>query len=382
LFESISNKIKQLEKKVENGLDSTSDPSIFSFQGFLLVCSWFYGLVVKFRLVLYKNKILKSEKLPCLVISVGNMVVGGAGKTPMAVYLAEQLKKMGKKPVVISRGYKGKYYGAAMIVSDGNKIFCNAQVCGDEPFMMAKKKSFPVVVGKNRVIAGKLAIDKLGCDTIILDDGFQHLKLERDLNLLLLDWEHPLGNKRFLPSGRLRETAKMAIPRADAILFTRSHQSCEILEKPIQMITDATPKADVCFFSHHVPFIVQTILVNRSKDKRFTDLASLKNKKALLFSGIAKNQAFYQTAEKMGVNIVSHLEFKDHYRYKGADIEKINKRAMIKEVDLILTTEKDWAKLGSMDSEFEWQTDLVILGINIDFQPPEMFLNFLKKSLK
>ncbi|MFH2061250.1 MAG: tetraacyldisaccharide 4'-kinase [Pseudomonadota bacterium] len=370
-------RLKQFEKRIEQGLDTKKPALVFSFEWFLLGFSHLYGLGVRIRLYLYKIKIFKSERLPCFVISVGNMVVGGAGKTPMAIYLAQTLIKLGKKPVVVSRGYKGEYKDSCLIVSDGKTLFCTAKTCGDEPFMMAKRKLFPVVVGKNRVEAGRLAIKNFDCDVIVLDDGFGHLKLERNLDLLLMDWENPLGNNRFLPAGRLRETADMAIPRADAIILTRCPQKQEISEPAI----DDVDAAGSClrFVTSHSPFILKKIKDNIEEKILSEEITKLKGQKAFLFSGIARNKSFYKTIKEAGINILGHLEFKDHYRYKDSDIKQINLMAKQKGADLILTTEKDWAKL---DSSRDWQTDMYIIGINISFHDPDGFQMFLKQRLQ
>ncbi|MFH2092447.1 MAG: tetraacyldisaccharide 4'-kinase [Pseudomonadota bacterium] len=367
--------LKQIKKKIEQRLDQKNSPVIFSFGWVLLGISYLYGFGVWLRLFLYKIHILKSKRLPCFVVSVGNMVAGGAGKTPMAIYLAQLLTRMGRKPVVISRGYKGEYKDACLVVSDGRTLFCTAGECGDEPYMMAQRKAFPVVVGKNRVTAGRLAIKTFDCDVIILDDGFQHLKLERDLDLLLMDWENPLGNNRFLPAGRLRESADMAIPRANALVFTRAPQT----QKSAQ--PDSLPdKARSCvsFVTCHLPFILKQISDNHEKALSSKELASLKGKKAFLFSGLARNNVFYQTIQEAGINILGHLEFEDHYQYKESDINQINRLATQKDADLILTTEKDWAKL---DSNMNWQMDVWVIGIQICFSDPAGFESFLTQRL-
>jgi len=372
LFEKYLNK---LEERLTHISGSNFKPRVFSFEWFLIAISYGYGLCVWFRLWLYKKKILKQKILPCFVISIGNIVVGGAGKTPMAIYVAGLLKKMGKRPVVVSRGYRGKYKDHSVIVSNGDQIFLKAEESGDEPYMMAKRRAFPVVVGKDRFTAGIKAIDAFKPDVIVLDDGFQHLKLKRDLDFLLLDYSNPLGNKRFLPAGRLRETPQASAQRADALIFTRSpdkDENTERLEEVLLHYPDCP-----WFKTFHRPFVFKQI--NAGSKESMVDVSGLKGKKAVLFSGIANNRSFYFSMKELGVNVLEHLEFKDHYRYKESDIVLINNAVQKVCADVILTTEKDWAKL---DRNIKWVLDLIVIGIQIEFEDPQRFESLLNSKLK
>ena len=374
MFEKYLNK---LEEKVTHISGRNFRPDVFSFEWFLVGISYLYGLGVRFRIWLYKKGILKQKTLPCFVLSIGNIVVGGAGKTPMAIYVAQILKKMGKQAVVVSRGYKGNYKNDAVIVSDGNRIFLDAEASGDEPYMMARRRSFPVVVGKNRFKAGMKAINAFNPDVIVLDDGFQHLKLKRDLDLLLLDYSNPLGNKRFLPAGRLRESPQTSAQRADALIFTRSPDKDETAES-IKEVLRHYPGCP-WFKTFHAPFIFKQIIHNEDSKECYTDVSDLKGKKAVLFSAIAKNTSFLQVMKESGVNVLDHLEFKDHYRYKEPDILLINRAAKKVCADVILTTEKDWAKLNQ---DIEWGLDLIVIGIQIEFEDSQRFESFLNSRLK
>jgi len=374
LFEKYLHK---LEERIINISDSNATPHIFSFEWFLLGISNGYGYGIRAWLWLYKKGIFKKKILPCFVVSVGNIAVGGAGKTPMAIYIAGLLKEMGKQVVVVSRGYKGRYKDTSVIVSDGDHIFLGSEDSGDEPYMMAKRKSFPVVVGKDRFKAGIKAIDAFNPDVIILDDGFQHLKLKRDLDLLLLDYIDPLGNNRFLPAGHLRETPQTSSQRADVLIFTRSpdnDENSEAVKDVLQYYPDCP-----WFKTFHVPSILKQIVNKENSKGSYRDVDSLKGKKAVLFSAIAKNRSFYHAMKELGIIVLDHLEFKDHYRYKESDIAMINKAVQKVCADIILTTEKDWAKL---DANKKWETDLVVMGIHIQFQESERFQSFLKLKLK
>lgn len=380
-----------LELRIEKALDQTGKPSWFSFEGFLLFVSGIYIRVIRLRLWMFEKKILTQKTLPCFVISIGNITVGGTGKTPMTLYLAQTLVRMGKKPVVVSRGYKGNYQAETLVVSDGDHIFADFKTAGDEPYMMAQKKICPVVVGKSRFKAGQKAIENFNPDVIILDDGFQHLGLKRDLDFVLFDDSNPLGNTRYLPSGRLREPVQTAAKRAHALIFTRcpleilSLQSSAEDAMPPTVIANnrlqpfgahfhALPEFKTC----HVPFVCEQILLDKNIANPGIDMEYLKGKKALLVSGLASNPSFYQTLDRYGVIIVDHLEFKDHYRYKRADFKKINTLARQQEADIILTTQKDRVKFAD---DIKWEKELAVIGIQIQFQTPERFLSFLNQKI-
>jgi len=379
---------ENLEKKITRISAQDYEPALFSFEWLLVLISWVYKAGAGLRLQMYQTGLLKSRQLPCFVISIGNIMAGGAGKTPMAIYLAKLLKKMGKNPVVISRGYKGTFGTGAKIVGDGKTVFLSADTAGDEPYMMAKKKMFPVVVGKDRYTAGKLAIKELNPDVIILDDGFQHLKLKRDINILLFDHDRPLGNERMLPAGRLRETPAMSKSPVHAIISTRSPEKTDADQKMDnrQTLELLERYSDIpCFKSFHTPFLFKLILSDEKSSeypKKTRDLKNfdiLKGRKAILFSGIANNKAFAADVRKLGCNIVDHLEFKDHFIYKNSDIRMIQKKTSSLNADMVVTTEKDWVKI---EHDIEWNVDVAVIGINIKFQNPTQFESFLKTQLK
>ncbi|MCP4024141.1 MAG: tetraacyldisaccharide 4'-kinase [Desulfobacteraceae bacterium] len=372
---------KKLLKKMEDKIIRVSgreySPRAFSFEQCLVIFSKLFQILAGLRLGLYAKGILRSKQLPCFVISVGNIVAGGSGKTPMVMYLAKQLQKMGRKVVIVSRGYKAKTSKGAVVVTDGKTIFLSEKNCGDEPYMMAKHCNIPIVVGKDRFLAGSLAVKEFSPDIILLDDGFQHVKLKRNLDLLLFDYAAPLGNHRMLPAGRLRETPEMAAKRADVVILTRCPQKEE--QTPfggaqLKSHLDTQP----FFKTFHKPYLHAYI---RDNNHLFlTDpflLEPVKNKNALLFSGIANNRSFYDGMDKLGVNILDHLEFSDHYRYKKADILGIRETAFQKGADLILTTQKDFARL---DENIEWEMDLAVIGIQLELEKEDQFISFLKST--
>ncbi len=403
--------IFRLEKKIIQISDQDYDPCFFSFKGLLVGVSRLYRVLAGLRLRLYRSGWFRSRRLPCFVISIGNITAGGAGKTPMAVYLAELLAGMGRRPVVISRGYKGSLNSGAGLVGDGDQVFMDAGKAGDEPFMMALRKRFSVVVGKDRYRAGLLAMEQLNPDVVILDDGFQHVRLKRDLDILLLDHDRPLGNHRILPAGRLRETPATAKHRAHALVFTR----CPVPAKaqpdntgPDKTQPDKFERANsgsgdtgdrmgqvirefdnpLSFKTRHIPFLLHEVSGKkvsgpahaRSGQNRSIppDPATLKGRSGILFSGLANNKSFRDAAEELGVKVMDYIEFKDHYRYKRADLVMIRQRAREIGADLILTTEKDWVKLGP---DIEWNPDLAVIGIRIAFEDPDGFEDFIRSKM-
>lgn len=353
---------------------------LFSFDQVLAGCASVYKAGVELRYALYRRGFFKTRHLNCPVIAIGNLAVGGSGKTPMAVWLAKMLVEKRLRPVVISRGYRGTFEGEAAVVSDGRDVFLDAETCGDEPYMMAMEKAFPVVVGKDRYKAGLMALEAFAPDVIILDDGFQHLKLGRDLNLVLLDYRQPLGNGRMLPAGRLRETLCMAKDRIDAVVFTRCPPDAFQLDAFQESgrrsfagdIIEVLPSVPV-FCCMHEPFVAQLLPAGGNNTDDFQS-RRLKGKTAVLFSGLARNASFAQSVQDLGVNIADHLEFCDHYRYKEPDFNRISARAKALNVDLILTTQKDWVKVNPVCFR---DVTVAVIGIRLRFSDPGCLEKFV-----
>ena len=200
------------------------------------VLSFFYLCIINFRNWLYDHKILKETILPCPVISVGNITVGGTGKTPCVIMLAQMLQENGFKPAILSRGYGGKSINPVNIVSDGHKILLDSEIAGDEPFLIAHVlKGIPVITGAKRIVAGKTAIDQFGVNVLICDDAMQHRQIFRDINLVLLDSHNLQGNNHILPRGRLREPIT-ELRRASAIVLTRTNEAQQTNDKIEKLI--------------------------------------------------------------------------------------------------------------------------------------------------
>ena len=293
-----------------------------------------YGAGVRLRLSLYRTGIFKTHTLPCTVISVGNITAGGAGKTPMTIHIAGLLKKMGRSVVVLSRGYKRSSKGVK-IVSDGAKLLLGPMEAGDEPYLMARRlEGVPVVVGEDRVKAGEYAIRKFTPDCILLDDGFQHIRLFRDLNILLVDSKTAFGNDRLLPAGLLREPMG-GVGRADLIMI-KGVKDHKLKPSDEERLKDFN--LDTLGFHYRVTG------ASALKKKKRLGPDELGGLKVFALAGVANPGAFLETLKELGASVTGKLLYRDHHAYSKADFDSIIKAAE-GQAELIVTTEKDGVKL-------------------------------------
>lgn len=293
-----------------------------------------YGGAVRTRSFFYSLQLLKTTTLPCPVISVGNITVGGTGKTPLVMALAKRLTAKGIPVAILSRGYK-RTKTSEPVASDGKTIFLSPKESGDEPFLMAKAcQGVPVLVGKDRFINGQLALQRFGVRGLLLDDGYQYLPLHRDINILLVDSTIGFGDHHLLPRGILREPLSH-LHRANLFLINKAAEPAtfQSLEKEIQEIC---PGVRV-FHSDYVP----VSLVGPQEEQE--ELGSLKEKRVLAFSGVANPNSFSSMLRKCGMKIVGETIFPDHHLYTAKDLRYIEEKA--KGADGIVTTEKDMVKL-------------------------------------
>jgi tetraacyldisaccharide 4'-kinase len=378
-------RMPRFKKKIESVMSSRINPPVLSLASLLYGISILYGAGQKLREAGYRHKIFPSQKLPCKVVSVGNITVGGTGKTPMTIYVAEELKRIGYKVAIVSRGYKGGAEKNGGIVSDGRTLYMDAELAGDEPYMIAcRLKGVPVVVGKNRFAAGMLAVSKYQPDVIVLDDAFQHLKLQRDVDLVLLDHMHPLGNFHLLPRGVLREPVSSLV-RSAACILTRFRAGAD--GAPMSSVAEVqvlVPGIPV-FTSSHVPY---GYMVHRGEHNSFgavsdvfstNALEQIKHRKVFCFSGIARNDDFQHTVKNLGFKVTGLLEFSDHHPYTEKDLATILGCAENTGADRLITTEKDHARIafkGALPME------LIVVGVKVSFEDSEQnFISFIKKML-
>jgi tetraacyldisaccharide 4'-kinase len=295
----------------------------------LTLCSYPYTGALRLRAAAYRSGLFKSYRLTKPVISVGNLSVGGTGKTPMVAHLARWLMGRGKRVAVLSRGYGGSQEGNARIVADWNSIRLSPLEAGDEPYLLASSlPGLAVVIGTDRYRAGLMAQENLDPDIFILDDGFQHLRLQRDLNLLLLDCQKPFGNGRTLPAGILRE-ALSAVERADLVIYTRCKEKThrDLTNKPWCAATHQLTGAFILGSGETLP------------------LPELENLRPIAFAGIAEPSFFFDSLKKAGVCPVATLPFPDHCKYGVMEIDALCRLKESSRSDCMITTEKDAVKL-------------------------------------
>ena len=282
----------------------------FSTAGLLLAASRLFEHLVRARVDWYNKGRLKTHRLPCTVISIGNITSGGTGKTPMTMYVAQLVRRLGYKTVILSRGYKGAAEKTGGIVSNGNRLLMTPETAGDEPFMMAQfLEDIPVLVGRDRVASGRRAVTCFSPDIILMDDGFQHRRLHRDIDIVLLDATRPLGNTYLLPRGTLREPPD-ALNRADALVFSRYHSDNPSPESMLPETLWGKP----IFRSRHIPYLVKRVDPHApaktvpSEMSCGSELSGLKGEHVFAFSAIADNSDFHRMVTDLGCRITGTAE--------------------------------------------------------------------------
>ena len=374
-----------IKKKIESVMKSEGEISVSPLASLLYVISALYGTAQKLRASGYRQNIFRSQKLPCKVISVGNIAVGGTGKTPMTIYVADKLQQIGVRVAVISRGYKGGAERDGGVVSDGSHLLMDSEQAGDEPFLIASRlENIPVLVGKNRFEAGLLAVDKFQPDVIVLDDAFQHLKLKRDIDIILLDHTRPFGNSHLLPRGILREPLT-AMTRATACILTRCRDDAdESARFSIATLKSILPQTPV-FKSSYIPYCYTVKdgacppLQTGSNFFAPHDSGDNKTRKVFGFSGIARNDDFQRTVKTLGFNVTGFLEFSDHHRYSEPDLKTILRTARQTGARELITSEKDYVRLTGKGG---CPMDLVVVGVRVAFKDDgQDFMAFIKDRL-
>ena len=317
-------------------------------------------MIIRLRNIYYEKKLITIKRLPCKVISVGNITMGGTGKTPTVIYLSNLLKKKGYKIAIVSRGYKRTTNGA-VLVSDGIKVFKQWEEVGDEPYMMAKKlKGVPIVVDKNRYRGGMLLVKEFNPDIILMDDGFQHRKLHRDFDIILVNGKDDYSKHALLPYGFFREPWS-SILRADVIMATK--------QKPSLYLREKIKKTSLPFFDTNNKYSCNLI-----KPTQSNKLLRLKKKRVFLCCGIADPISFKKAIIKMQSIICGLKFFPDHFNYTKNDIWEIETQAKMNDADFIVTTEKDWVKIKKYDPEF----DLAVISFSIEVKEEEKFIQLLQ----
>jgi tetraacyldisaccharide 4'-kinase len=317
--------------------------------------SFLYGLAITLRLLAYKRGLLKSKSLPAFVVSIGNLTAGGTGKTPFVAMIAKWAVTNGFRTAILSRGYKGKKSGEALVVSDGHTILATVDEAGDEPILLAKKfPSIPVLVSKNRYRIGALALRLFNSDLLLLDDGYQHLSLHRDLNILLLDSKRRFGNRSLLPLGPLREPLEQ-MARADLIVISRCTKMHPGDELAVFLRKHFPGK--LIFQSSHLPDQVIFPFIGKAYPP-----AILSGKNVVAFAGLANPDDFLEMVVGLGAHVTHFSAFSDHHTFNKEEIDEFLSWNAKPDVDFLLTTEKDLVRINGMIDD---KLNLAVLTIKI-----------------
>ena len=332
-----------------------------------------YAIIVYIRNLFFDKSVFKSEKVNAKVISIGNINVGGSGKTPLVIYVTNILKSAGYKVGVLSRGYGRKSHGYKL-VSKGDEILTTVQECGDEIYHTVLECKVPAAVSENRVNGARKLIEETGIDAIVLDDAFQHRWITRDIDLVIIDQSF-INTKSFfthnlLPSGDLREGFD-SLKRSDAIILNRKFLDKEEIVTEMQSylegkkIFTAYYKA-ICFVD-----AIRKIEYN---------LDDFKGQDSLVVSGIANPKSFLSILNKVHVNTQNKLIFRDHKNYTAKEVQLIRKQFYTTNSHSIVTTEKDAVKLSRFKREFD-DTEIFYLKINLCMDDEESFKQYLINKL-
>lgn len=302
-----------------------------------------YGIIIATRNFLYTRHIYKTRDIPCRVVSIGNLTVGGTGKTPVVIMTARFLLNRGYTVAVVSRGYRrqGK---EPFIVSDGVSLAASPIEAGDEPHIIASAlPGVPVVVGADRYKAAQLAYDRFRPNVLLLDDAFQHRRLYRDVDIVTLDAHSPYGNERLLPRGILRESP-YSISRAKAVIVTRYHEGLrrEKIERMIRFYNRTVP----VFLSRHIPSGLRPAGHDAGEDtmdvsQRFTKPQELSGIRIAALSNIACPDSFRQMLDSLGADVVFHRIMEDHHRYIEQELDGVQKESVDAGAEILVMTAKD-----------------------------------------
>lgn len=358
----------RLSSTIKNIMEGEEGHPVLSI--ILLILSWFYWLGHWLRLMLYKTGILKTKTLPVPVISVGNITVGGTGKTPAVIMIANLMTEMGVKVAVLSRGYKGMAGENINLVSDGDKILMKPLQSGDEPYMIASRlKGIPVITGADRYMTGMYALEMFGIDAILIDDGYQHVRLNRKLNILLIDYNSPFGNGYLLPRGRLRESPSN-INRSDVIILTKVNHESEISDIRLKSGRDIP----IC----RSRYVSEGFFDMNSG--RIITLSEARGKKGFAFCGIASPESFRNSLKEAGIEIMGFSAFDDHYQFRSEDMNSLIARARETGSEILITTEKDSVRLLEL-GDISFPVWFLKIGMDV-FEGREILIAKIYETVK
>ena len=301
-----------------------------------------YGVVARLRALLYDWGWFDQRRLPVPVLSVGNLTMGGTGKTPAVILLVDWLLTQGKRVAILSRGYRRTSMAQYLLVSDGERLLVGPNEAGDEPFMMAQRCPKAIVaVGADRYELGDWVLSRFPIDCLVLDDGFQHLGLYRDVNLLLVDATDAEGLAAMTPAGRLREPLRAAA-RATAIVITRADVPAQVTEVCRRL------KATLGFMPDPIQAVFRPESLVSVMTGASQPLSWSKGTTALLCSGVGHAGSVRSLVERIGIKVLDEVVHPDHHAYTSEDVGRLKARAAELRAELVVTTEKDACKLAAL----------------------------------
>jgi tetraacyldisaccharide 4'-kinase len=332
-----------------------------------------YAFVMAMRNLMFDLKIFREKRVDALIISVGNLTVGGSGKTPMVIYLIGLLKDLGLKTGVLSRGYGRKSRGYKL-VSDGKKIFTTVDQSGDEIFQTVSECNVPGAVCENRVTGSKKFINDTGVNAIVLDDAFQHRWIYRDINLLVCEQKFLLSNniliKYLFPTGNLREPFS-AVKRADVVIINRKFSAAAEIPENLQKYF----LGKKIFLANYK--VIGLVDIKRNENH---EIKEFKGQKCLVVSGIADPSSLINILDQEGINTNNRMIFIDHKTYSNKEIQSIRKKFYATNSHSVITTQKDAVKLVGFSKEFD-DIDIFYLKIKVEMSEEGSFNKFILDKL-
>ncbi len=335
----------------------------------LYVFSIIYSLLINFRLTGYNLGLFKRQELSCFVISLGNVTVGGTGKTPTAQRLAKDIRDMGYKVVILNRGYRAKWHGEVGVVSDGQNLQMDATQAGDEAYMLAKHlPGVPVLIGAERAVTGRYAVEHFGAEVAILDDGYQHWQLKRDMDILLVDAVNVFGNEHILPRGTLREPIDH-ISRADVCLMTKVDQAAEGSREHIRdTLKKYNDKALVVESIHRPRCLIELADWYENIAGDGVDVKEIRDKRVMAVSAIGNPASFEQTLVNLGAAVIESLRYPDHHDYTMAEMQDVLQQAAAEGAEAIIITEKDAVKIPAEVVSAKWEIPVYVICVEVTFK--------------
>ena len=333
--------------------------------------SFVYGAAVNIRSALYRTGIFKTQTVGAPVISVGNITTGGTGKTPLVEWIAGRLSERGHRVCILTRGYRRANPSHRVVVSDGERIVADIEQSGDEAMMLAQSLAgkAAVVCDADRVAGARWVIENLNADVLILDDGFQHVRIGRDLDIVTLDATNPWGNGRRLTAGILREPIR-SLSSADCIVVTRTAGALEAgLQKRIRQATDA-------------PTFRSTTVISRisalDSPQLEADGGTVRQHPVAALCGIGNPNAFFQQLRDEGFNLRHTEVFRDHHKYSQTDIDRLTQHASDAGAHALITTAKDAVKLTSMS----FPLPCYVIEIEMQIQEADTLLALIDEAIE